>query len=140
MCLKSALEDVKETTLPAVSGLLGKLGYLASLRHAQGRYEHWGMEAVHGTESSERALRTAHDEVVTEVLRTPLEVLEQDLRESSRGVGVDELAYVERLRGHFEDLLPSERKDSPAASHLNSVLAALSSLEKNRGRATRSTS
>ena len=36
--------------------------------------------------------------------------------------------------------LPGERKDSPDASHLNSVLLALSSLEKNRARATRSTS
>ena len=31
MTLKSALQDVKETTLAAVSGLLGKLAYLASL-------------------------------------------------------------------------------------------------------------
>ena len=38
------------------------------------------------------------------------------------------------------NLLPGERKDSPAASHLNSVLVALSMLEKSRGRATRSTS
>ncbi|SPF47008.1 hypothetical protein SBA1_700001 [Candidatus Sulfotelmatobacter kueseliae] len=140
MTLKSALFDVKETTLTAVSGLLGKLGYLASLRRAQGRYQHWGMETVHGPESSERALRTAHDEVVTAVLRTPLASLEQDLEESSRGAGVEPKAYVERLRGRFEDLLPGERNDSPAAVHLNSVLVALSSLEKNRERATRSTS
>jgi hypothetical protein len=138
MTLKSALHDVKETTLAAVSGLLGKLGYLASLRQARGRYEHWGMEAVHGAESSERALKTAHDEVVTEVLRTPLESLEQDLEESSQGVGVDPPAYVEELRSRVQDLLSGE--DSPAATHLNSVLVALSSLEKNRERATRSTS
>jgi len=140
MTLKSALEDVKETTLAAVVGLLGKLGYLASLRRAQGRYEHWGMEAVHGPESSERALKTAHDEVVTEVLRTPLRSLEQDLQESSRAAGVEARAYVESLREHFEDLLPEQNKDSPAASHLNSVLGALSRLTKHRGRATRSTS
>jgi len=140
MTLKSTLFDVKETTLAAVSGRLGKLAYLASLRRAQGRYQHWGMETVHGPESSERALKTAHDEVVTAVLRTPLASLEQDLEESSRGAGVEPKAYVERLRGRFEDLLPGERNDSPAAVHLNSVLVALSSLEKNRERATRSTS
>ena len=55
MTLKSALQDVKETTLAAISGLLGKLVYLASLRRAQGRYEHWGMDLVHGPESAERA-------------------------------------------------------------------------------------
>jgi len=140
MPLKSALNDVKETTLAAVSGLLGKLGYLASLRHAHGRYEHWGMETVHGPESSERALETAHDEVVTEVLRTPLAALEKDLEESSRSAGVETQAYVGELRDRFEDLLPVGCEDSPAASHLNSVLVALSTLEKNRKRATRSTS
>jgi hypothetical protein len=140
MTLKSALQDVKQTTLAAVSGLLGKLGYLASLRRAWGRYEHWGMETVHGPESSERALKAAHAEVVTGILRTPLPSLEQDLQESSRGGGVEPQAYVEELRGRFENLLPGESKDSPAAAHLNSVLVALSSLEKNRERATRSTS
>ena len=140
MTLKSALQDFKETTLAAVSGRLGKLGYLASLRRAQDKYEHWGMETVHGAESSERALKTAHAELVTAVLRTPLPALEKDLQESSRGSGVEARTYVEELRQRFDDLLPGEGKESPAASHLNSVLLALSSLEKNRERATRSTS
>jgi len=47
---------------------------------------------------------------------------------------------VEKLRQRLEDLLPGERKNSPTAAHLNSVLVALSSLRKNRERATRSTS
>ncbi len=140
MTLKSALQDVKETTLAAVTGLLGKLAYLASLRRAQGRYEHWGMEVVHGPESSERALKTAHAEIVAGVLRTPLASLVQDLRESSQNSGVAAHTYIEGMRDNFDDLLPGERKDSPEASHLNSVLVALSRLEKNRGRATRSTS
>ncbi|MGA1987303.1 MAG: hypothetical protein ABSG72_13630 [Candidatus Sulfotelmatobacter sp.] len=140
MTLKSALQDVKETTLAAVSGLLGKLVYLASLRRAQGRYEHWGMELVHGPESSERALKTAHAEIVARVLRTPLSSLVEDLEESSRATGVAAQAYVEGMRDRLDDLLPDERQDTPAASHLNSVLLALSRLEKNRGRATRSIS
>jgi hypothetical protein len=145
MTLKSALQDVKETTLAAVSGLMGKLVYLASLRRAHGRYEHWGMELVHGPESSDRALKTAHTEIVAGVLRTPLPSLVEDLAESSRGSGVAPYAYVEGMRDRLEELLPGERPDSPAALHLNSVLLALSSLEKsspeaNRGRATRSIS
>jgi len=120
--------------------LLGKLAYLASLRRAQGRYEHWGMETVHGPESSERALKTAHAEVVAGVLRTPLASLVEDLQESSKSSGVPAHSYVERMRDGFDDLLPGEPKDSPEASHLNSVLVALSSLEKARARATRSTS
>jgi hypothetical protein len=140
MTLKSALQDVKENTLAAVSGLLGKLAYLASLRRSQGRYEHWGMELIHGPESSERALKTAHAEVVAGVLRAPLGSLVEDLDESSRSAGVAARSFVEGMRERFEDLLPDERANSPVADHLNSVLAALSSLEKNRGRATRSIS
>jgi len=140
MTLKSALQDVKETTLAAVSGLLGKLAYLGSLRRSRGRYEHWGMETIHGPESAERALRTAHAEVMAGVLRTPLATLVEDLQESSQESGVSAQAYMEGMREHFDDLLPGERRDTPTASHLNSVLVALLSLAKNRGRATRSTS
>lgn len=140
MTLRSALQDVKETTLAAVAGRLGKLTYLASLRRPRGGYEHWGMEAVYGLESAERALRTAHAEVVAAVLRTPLASLLKDLEESSRGSGVAAPAYLEQMRGRFEDLLPNGHNDSPIARHLNSVLVALSTLEKSRARATRSTS
>lgn len=140
MTLKSALQDVKETTLAAVSGLLGKLAYLASLRRAEGRYEHWGMELVHGPESSERALKTAHAEIVSGVLRAPLASLEEDLQKSRQGSGVAARAYIEGLRENFDCLLPGERKDTPEACHLSSVLVALLSLEKHRGRATRSAS
>lgn len=140
MSLKSALQDIKETTLSAVSGLLGKLAYLASLRQGHGRYQHWGMETVHGAESSERAMRQAHTEVVARVLRTPLAALQEDLKESSSDRGIAALDYVEQMRGHFNDLLPEGRQNTPTSNHLSSVLLALSSLERNRGRATRSTS
>jgi hypothetical protein len=139
MTLKSALQDVKETTLAAVAGWLGKLVYLASLRRAGGRYEHWGMEMVHGPESSERALKTAHTEIVARVLRMPLRSLVEDLDASSGATGATAQAYVENMRDRFEDLLPGERQ-APAATHLNSVLLALSMLQKNRGSATRSIS
>ena len=65
MTLKSALNDVRETDLAAVSGLLAKLAYLASLRHKDGGYKHWGMSLVHGEDSSDKALKTAHSEVLS---------------------------------------------------------------------------
>ena len=74
MTLKSALQDVRETTLAAVSGLLAKLAYLGSLRRREGGYLHWGMSLVHGEESSERALKAAHTEVLSTVLRTPIAI------------------------------------------------------------------
>jgi hypothetical protein len=140
MTLKSALQDVKETTLSAVRGLLGKLFYLATLRRARGGYQHWGLEAVHGTESSDRALRTVHAEIVTAVLRMPLARLLDDLGESCQDANLAPHTYVAQLQNRFDLLLPGGVEDSHAAVHLSSVLVALSTLAQSRARATQSIS
>ena len=139
MTLKSALQDLRETTLAAISGLLAKLAYLGSLRRREGGYLHWGMSLVHGEESSNRALKAAHTEVLSTVLRTPIADLVEDLRESSQSSRKTADAYIEGMREQFSELLPSP-EDTASARHLNSVLVALSSLEKNQKRATPSAS
>jgi len=139
MTLKSAIEDLRETTLAAVSGLLAKLAYLGSLRERNGGYMHWGMSLVHGEDASERAMKTAHAEVLSTVLRSPISNLEEDLRESSGTSNKTPRAYLEGMREQVSELVPSPQ-DRASARHLNSVLVALSSLEKNRKRATPSTS
>jgi hypothetical protein len=136
MTLKSALQDLRENTLAAISGLLAKLSYMASLRKQEGGYKHWGMTLVHGEDASDRALKTAQTEVLSKVLRTPISDLEDDLHDSSQAANTTATDYVEGMKEQFEELLPSP-KDSASAKHLNSVLAALSSLEKSRKRATR---
>lgn len=139
MTFKSALQDLRETTLAAISGLLAKLAYLASLRNREGGYRHWGMSLVHGEESSDRALKAAHGEVLAKVLRTPISELVNDLQESSPDGEKTAGAYADGMREQVNELLPSS-EDKASARHLNSVLVALSSLEKNRKPATRSTS
>jgi hypothetical protein len=143
MTLKSALQDLRETTLAAISGLLAKLAYLGSLHRREGGYLHWGLSLVHGEEASNRALKTAHTEVLSGVLRTPIAELVEDLRESSQSSRTPAGVYVENMREQFRELLPSP-EDTVAARHLNSVLVALSSLnsslEKSQKRATPSAS
>lgn len=139
MTLKSAVQDLRETTLAAVSGLLAKLAYLGSLRRKEGGYLHWGMSLVHGEEPSERAMKAVHTEVLSTVLRTPISDLVEDLRESSQASEKSTGTYVNEMREQLNELLPSPQ-DAVSASHLNSVLVALSSLEKTRKRATPSTS
>lgn len=139
MTLKSALQDLRETTLAAISGLLAKLAYLGSLHRREGGYKHWGMTLVHGEDASDRAWKQAHADVLTKVLRTPISELEEDLQESSKSAQEPARAYVESMRQQINDLLPSPQ-DPAAAKHLNSVLVALSSLEKTRKRATPSAS
>jgi len=139
MTLRSALDDLRETTLAAVSGLLAKLRYLSSIRRREGENKHWGLSLVHGDEASDRALKAAHSEALSAVLRTPISGLVEDLRESNRETGEAASASVDRMREDLDELLPSP-DDEASARHLNSVLVALSSLEKSRKRATRSTS
>jgi hypothetical protein len=143
MTLKSALQDLRETTLAAISGLLAKLNYLGSLRSREGGYRHWGMSLVHGDESSDRALKAAHTEVLSAVLRTPISELVEDLQKSSQASQKPAGVLVEDMREQIHELLPSPQ-DAASASHLNSVLFALSSLEKkmekNRKSATPSAS
>jgi hypothetical protein len=139
MTLKSALQDLRESTLAAVAGLLAKLAYLGSLRRREGGYMHWGLSLVYGDEPSDRALKTAHTEVLSKVLRTPISDLEEDLHQSSQTAQKAPGTYVDGLQEQFQQLLPSPQ-DAVSASHLNSVLIALSALEKNRKTATPSTS
>jgi hypothetical protein len=139
MTLKSALQDLRETTLAAISGLLAKLAYLGSLRRREGGYLHWGMSLVHGEESSDRALKAAHTEVLSAVLRTPIADLMEDLEESSQDKKETAEAYVQGMREQLSALLPSPQ-DAHSARHLNSVLVALSNLEKQRKAASPSAS
>ena len=139
MTLKSALQDLRETTLAAVAGLLARLSYLGSLRRQEGGYWHWGLSLIYGDESSERALKAAHTEVLSKVLRTPISDLEEDLQESSQAGSKTSTGYIEGMQQQISQLLPSPQ-DKVSASHLNSVLAALSALEKNRKPATPSAS
>jgi hypothetical protein len=139
MTLKSALQDLRETTLAAISGLLGKLAYFGSLRRTEGGYRHWGMSLLHGEEASERALKAMHTEVLSTVLHTPIADLVEDLHRSNQAGEENAGTYIEGMREQFNELLPSP-PDAVSARHLNSVLLALSSLEKNRKSATPSAS
>ena len=50
---------------------------------------------MHGEEASNRALKAAHTEVLSTVLRTPISDLVEDLRESSQSSRKTAGAYVE---------------------------------------------
>lgn len=130
MPLKSALEDFESTTLGAIPGLLAKLHYIAGLPDGHGGYSHWGMGKVHGEEAARRAIRAAHTAVLTQVLRTSLHLLDQDLR---RSASIQQLTERELL-GSLEKLAPQvlpDRSVAAAEKHLIAVLHALSALLEN---------
>src|ERR1700685_4343364 len=99
MTLISALEDLQETTLRAVTGCLGKLEYVAGLRSKAGTYTHWGLVRVHGEGTAEKALTQAHRAMLSEVLSTPLRKLEEEAERSSQSAGLPPNAYLQKRSG-----------------------------------------
>lgn len=136
MTLKSAFEDLTQTTLEAISSCLGKLEYLGSLRRSRGDYSHWGFSKLHGELPAKKALREAHRSAVSEVLTTPLRMLLEDAETSSEKSGMDPEQYLDGLARKEEELLPRD-PGAGSARHLSSVLHALLGLERNRRNASR---
>jgi hypothetical protein len=131
MSLKSAAEDLQARTLLAVSGLLGKLEYLAGLRQRDGSYTHWGLSRVHGDEATQRALGEAHRGVVSSILRTPLRELSRDLDDSGRGTKREPADLLKKLSDASSQVVPPQ-PGAGASRHLSSVLRALANLTKPR--------
>ncbi len=131
MIFSSALQDIQETTLKAVRGLLRKLEYLAALHDERGSYSHWGVSRIYGEFSARRAMAQAHRAILSRILATPIRNLLEDVEKSSETAGTAPQAYVERLSGAGPRLLPAE-PGAGSARHLNSVLQALSYLLRAR--------
>lgn len=132
MTVNSPLEDLYRSTLRAISGLLRKLEYLAGLRDSEGKgYAHWGFARVYGDIPAMKTLKQAHQKALSQVLSTPLEQLMEDAKLSSNETGVPAQVYLEQLEGRKERLLTLD-PGAGTERHLNSVLHALSALEKNR--------
>lgn len=127
MSLFSASEDLAIRTLRSIRGALQRLRYLASLRQSDGSYRHWGLEWLHGEGECDGAVRDAHRDVLSEILRRPLpELWNEVLQEDSTP-----LRQTEEIEQSFPKLLPSAC--SPAAqSHLSAILLALIELAKTR--------
>jgi hypothetical protein len=138
MTLNSALEDLRATTLKAISGSLRRLEYFAGLRTADGTYGHWGLARVHGDLAATKALEEEHRSLLSTILSTPIQGLLADVEHSSQLAGTTPVLYLEKLI-HDLDLLPPD-PGAGSALHFSSVLHALSGLAKVPPDATRLTS
>ena len=134
MRLRSVLEDFEANTLAAVPGLLGKLSYLAALHDGNGAYGHWGLDKVYGPDASQAAINTVHRAVLSKILKTPMSVLLEDVRNSSASHQVAVREFLFSLSSSHS--LP--KSPPPAAQvHLKSVLHALLALAESRHTANR---
>lgn len=123
----SPLEDFRKRTLSAISGLWAKLWYMAQLRSADGRYQHWGHMRAHGEAQSQSSLEKAHSEIWLQVLRTPLNDL---LAESY----ADDALMLKVLSANQTDRAKLMPKDLEGGSrrHFNSVVLAVRLLAADR--------
>jgi hypothetical protein len=135
MPLLSALDDLLVNTLSAIPGLLGRLEYLSGLRSGNG-YGHWGLIRVHGERAAQQALTDAHELVLSEVLRTPLRRLVEDVETACVGSDRPPSAYLQELCQKYPSLLPQE-VGGGSTRHFSSVLHALSALASAPPPATR---
>jgi len=131
MTLKSALDDVLDVTLTAVSGIVGKLEYLSGLRETSRSYSHWGLARVYGEGAAQQALAEAHSALFRTTLRTSLRTLRDDVEVSSRAKQKPAEEYIKDLQGRWPTLLPTDLGGG-SARHFSSVLHALSSLASNQ--------
>ena len=131
MTLKSALDDVLDVTLTAVSGIVGKLEYLSGLQETSYSYSHWGLSRVYGEGAAQQALGEAHSAFFLATLRTSLRTLRDDVEVSSGEKQKPAEEYIKDLRSHWPTLLPPDLGGG-SARHFSSVLHALSSLASNQ--------
>ncbi|MDP9267526.1 MAG: hypothetical protein M3P27_04270 [Acidobacteriota bacterium] len=120
MRFRSAKEDLHETTLAALHGRLERLEYLADLRRAPDRYEHWGLARVYGEAPAQGVLREAHFDVMDALLRAPMPQVYAE--------GEQQAAIFERPPA---DLLPPGA-DTLRAAHFSLVWDALASVARRR--------
>ena len=136
MKLRSAIEDLHDTTVEALDGCLRRLEYFGGLRsndktNKDGEYKHWGLSRVYGDLPAKKAMAQTHRRLVSQVLATPIKSLLDDIDASSALAGLPPASYVEQLRNPDLNLLPPSPGPG-SARHLNSVLQALSALLKAR--------
>jgi len=67
-----AFDDFMIRSVAAIPGTWERLRYVAGLRQSDGGYAHWGMTRTYGADVAQRTMRSAHEEVLRDVLRTPL--------------------------------------------------------------------
>ena len=139
MRLKSAIEDLHNTTVEALSGCLRRLEYFGELRsrnktrNREGEYAHWGLARVYGDLPAMNALAQTHRTLVSQILATPIRVLLEEVEITSCEAGIPAASYMARLDNSNLNLLPPSPGPG-SARHLSSVLQALSALAKSRTR------
>ena len=129
MTFQSPFDDFVLNSLARISGLFGKLDYVAGLRQGDGAYSHWGLARVHGELAAHQAASEAHRLLFSRVLTMPLGFLLDDAAQSQSSLELKD--YLEYLSERCPVLAPQGAGTGPVL-HFNSVLRAISALARVR--------
>ena len=125
--LISPSEDFVNNTLAAVPGTFGKLKYVAGLRQGQKEYFHWGLARVHGEGTASLAISRAHSELFSEVLRSPIPSLWEEIRSTAADHGASTVSLIQELLSKKDALIPLDLAGG-SRRHFKSVLVGLAGL------------
>jgi hypothetical protein len=139
MALKSAFEDLRQTTLGKVEGLWGKLSYIVDRHSEEGIYQHWGFEQTYGSAAAQDTFAQVHQSLVGTILQTRVKLLREDLEQSSNAAGASPSSYVSKLMAGRYQLLPSGCPKMTEL-HLISVLKTLQILASRQQTGSQSSS
>ncbi len=127
MSLFSAAEDFSLNTVSAIPGVWGKLRYVASLRQADGRYEHWGLARKYSENAAQQAILDVHRELALRILRTSVRSLLEETATAAEQGEVPLPEFVALLSRDADVLLPWDFRGG-SAKHFMTVLESLSYL------------
>jgi hypothetical protein len=111
---EAAIAESWHRTLSAIPTVIGRLGYLSSLRNVNtGSYEHFGLAQRVGANEVDRILRRSHMSVFQEWLCFALETQKEELEEYFSGLEVDKREIISSwlMLEPWNTWVPGESRD-----------------------------
>jgi hypothetical protein len=132
MTILSPSDDFWYRSLAPLSNAVSRLDYVSGLRQPGGTYAHWGLSRTFGEAAANEAIAGAHSRIFSEILRTPLKRLVEELRNTASERGADTQEVLSELVSRGDRLIPP-RLSGGSKRHFNSIWQALSALERALG-------
>lgn len=120
----SAAQSDWDRTVEAVSGLFGKLVYLAGLRDdSTGQYKHYGFSHRYSDELTSTVLRSTHEEIFSEWLTLPIEEQRREIESHWSDQGSDPNLVVDSwlLLEPYRRLIPASALPAERDLYLSDI-------------------
>jgi hypothetical protein len=114
--LLAVAENFKKYTLEALPTLLEKIAYISSLQNENGSYTHWGLSRIFGEQKAQKAIQSAHSQLVLDALRSPIRSLCRQYE-----IALEETKHPDLLNPESLELKAPATGDELLSAHLRLV-------------------